>query len=156
MRNFKIKNNSVFFGYYDLNPVKENKHLFHQTEITDRLPRHNEQAKLGYFNWHSFEHTTFAKTSAWNWQQGSRLQWLNDQTIIYNDIVNNNLIGKRYNINTGQTDILLSPVYLSLKSTSLILSVNYSKITKYREAYGYFTKFKDVSPEIRNAGPQIQ
>jgi hypothetical protein len=78
-----------FFGYYDT-PAwsgSDRYHLCHKVDFCHRLPRAEDKAELGYID---LEDNTFyqvAHTTAWNFQQGSMLQWhpANPESdIIYN------------------------------------------------------------------------
>ena len=73
-----------FFGYYDLRASQGKRHLCHRVQFMDRLPVAEEVAELGYLEDGKF--VPFAKTTAWNFQQGALLQYhpfLKD-TVYYN------------------------------------------------------------------------
>lgn len=146
MIEFNIPGKSVFFGYYDLNPLKSGKHLFTVSQVNNRLPLNGEMAGLGYFDLSSLKYQILDHTRAWNWQQGSRLQWVNEQTVIYNDIIDGKLVGKQHDISKNSTNLLADPIYLGLQDPTQVLSINFSKVTRYREAYGYFTEFNELDP----------
>ena len=88
IRIYSIPNSHCFFGYYDLDQIntKENKLLAHV------VPRNAETqttiSKIGYFDIETGEFHHIAETSAWCWQQGSRLIWnpKNENQIVFNNI----------------------------------------------------------------------
>lgn len=70
---------------------------------------------IGYFDvQRGNQWTNIGTTTAWNWQQGCRLQWrLNSDEIAWNDRAedNSHFITKLYNFKTGVTRTLPRPVY---------------------------------------------
>jgi len=78
-----------FFGFHDKSPWNKSnsKILAHQVNIrvTD-LPKADDEARIGYFTDEKLtEFVEIGNTRAWNWQQGSMLQWLGgEDKIIYN------------------------------------------------------------------------
>ena len=78
------------------------------------------------------------ETSAWSWEQGSRLQWISDKEIIYNKINEKKVISCIYNIETKQKKKLESSLYSFSKKTNQILTINYSRIWSLWKSYGYF------------------
>ncbi len=75
-----------FFGYYDLSPESPDgtKILCNKAPFIDRMPRAADELEIGYIDARTFEYTVIGKTSAWNFQEGCRLQWLDDERVIYN------------------------------------------------------------------------
>jgi hypothetical protein len=58
-----------------------------KTNFTDREVQANDIAEIGYFDLkNNNEWTKIGETTAWNWQQGCRLQWRpNSDEIVWND-----------------------------------------------------------------------
>ena len=82
---------NVFFGYYDVPALdpKTGRHLAHRVPFRDRLPTAADEAELGTIALDGDgTFRPFAKTRAWNFQQGSMLQWLGDGTgrVFYNEV----------------------------------------------------------------------
>jgi len=77
-------------------------------------------------------------TEACSWEQGSRLQWINLNEIIYNKIIGNKLVSCIYNIETKKKTELQNSVYSYSKKTKKILTLNYSRIWSFWKSYGYF------------------
>lgn len=70
-----------FFGYYD-NPAyspDDSLHLCNRVPFMDRLPKDGDVNELGVFDLKAGDFHPIAKTLAWNFQQGSMLQWLPGQ-----------------------------------------------------------------------------
>jgi len=72
-------------------------------------------ADIGYFDLQQGNQwTKIGTTTAWNWQQGCRLQWrLNSDEIAWNDRADDNshFITKLYNFKTKATRTLPRPIY---------------------------------------------
>ncbi|PRY82678.1 hypothetical protein [Alkalibacterium olivapovliticus] len=84
-----IEREGYFFGFHDKIPWShDNKMLLsHKFNIPNREPTKGEQLEIGYFHGKDFkEFKSLGKTESWNWQQGSMLQWMNNENrIIFND-----------------------------------------------------------------------
>jgi hypothetical protein len=89
-----------------------------ETGIFD-LQQNNKWIKIG-------------ETTAWNWQQGCRLQWIpgSSEEIIWNDRSSDgkSLISKIYNTRTKKTRILPFTIYTVSPDGKTILSVNFERI----------------------------
>jgi hypothetical protein len=81
----------------------------------DRQVRKDDVGDIGYFDLqNSNQWTKIGTTTAWNWQQGCRLQWrLNSDEIAWNDRASDNshFITKLYNFKTKTTRTLPRPIY---------------------------------------------
>jgi len=138
-----------FFGYYDVTPwdVSENYILAHHSEFIDRMPGSNDKIEVGFVDLkeESKKFTSIGKTSAWNFQQGARLQWLPTQPnkVIYNVRNKNGFGSVIYNIKDKSQRILKSSIYSLSPEENFALTINYTRI-KYNYA-GLENKFKDNS-----------
>lgn len=120
--NFKLFNNykvafetpddgySYFFGYYDKSPLNKNntKLLAHRIAFDGSDVKDGDIAEVGYFDIETHEFNKVDETLAWNWQQGSQLQWLPPSykdEIIYNNVLNNKFISIIYNIFTKKKEL---------------------------------------------------
>ena len=102
---------SYFFGYYDKSPlnISNDKLLAHRVSFDGRDVQDGDIAEVGYFNLLTGEFVKVDETLAWNWQQGSQLQWLPpefDEEIIYNSIDSNQFILIIFNIHTGEKRVI--------------------------------------------------
>ncbi|MCG9639514.1 hypothetical protein L1D22_06240 [Vibrio sp. Isolate34] len=136
--------NETFFGYYDNNPRKGDFELFHSTSIPTTL---NPLDTLGLQepcfvvvkNVKNDSILLKVETSAFNWQQGSKLQWISDSNIIFNDIVDNSIRAKVVNVFTKDEEILEHPVYDSYYN-DFYLSLDYRPLSFLRPDYAYFSR----------------
>ncbi len=141
-----------FFGYYDKCPWSADgrRLLAHEADFIDRLPNGEEIACIGYFDLE--KGTGFqkvAETRAWNWQQGSMLQWLGpsfDKLIIFNDLRDGKFVSVIFNIETRQEEkVIPFPVYAVHPDGTSALSLDFALLDEVREGYGY--KGGDINPD---------
>ncbi|MFF1029404.1 hypothetical protein ACFYLK_13130 [Proteus mirabilis] len=146
--NFNIEkvlnnNNENFFGYYDKSPEKNGFYILHQCiTSTDVSPQKyiNEDSEV-YVSLIKNKKIIFnEKTKAFNWQQGSKLQWLNDNLFIYNDINNKGeIISRLFDINGNNIQNISTPIYDGFED-KYFLSIDFKVLSILRPDYGYFTK----------------
>ena len=131
-----------FFGYYDL-PAADarGRHLCQQVAFRDRFPTPTDEATIGWLDVPpqgegSFH--PFASTLAWNFQQGSMLQWLpTPDTCLYNTFSDGAFGCCVHNLATGQQRHLPLPVANVAQDGSKALCVNMPRIFDFRPGYGY-------------------
>lgn len=133
---------SYFFGYYDKTALnRSNKRLLaHRVKFDGREVRDGDIADIGYFILGSNEFHKIDETLAWNWQQGAQLQWMppdHENTIIYNNIVNNKFVSIMYNIETKKQNIIPYPIYAIHPSGKYALGINYERHYYCRPGYNY-------------------
>lgn len=131
----------VFRGYYDLNyfSLDGEKFLCHRLPINADNNR-TTRCQVGYFDLKSNEFVKIADTSAWCWQQGSRLRWhpINQNLILVNDVENFQYCTKVYDIHTKEClDIIGLPLYDLTYDFKFGISLNYSRLQRLRPGYGY-------------------
>jgi hypothetical protein len=102
-------------------------------DFADRQVTKEDVANIGYFDLQQGARwTQVGTTTAWNWQQGCRLQWRpNSDEIIWNDRSPNNshFITRVYNIKTGARRTLPRPVYHIAPDGKLATSQDFQRIT---------------------------
>ncbi len=133
-----------FFGYYDKCPwdEKDERILAHRTTFVDRFPNPNDRTDIGYI--YSNGRNEFVKeadTTAWNWQQGSQLQWLtngqsNTEQIIFNNRQDGQLVAVILDPATGKKRVIDKPIYTVSPLGRHALSLNYVRLFDMRKDYG--------------------
>ncbi len=128
----------TFFGYYDKPCSKNGNILFHCTLSRPTKKRPSADTSIDIIvKTKNGENIKIGQTSSYNWQQGARSQWLDDDKIIFNCVVGNHYGAKVYSLKerkiTAEFDM---PVQDSYKC-DYFLSINYRRIMKLRADYGY-------------------
>lgn len=130
---------NLFCGYYDVSPFRPNDPdyiLIHATNASVySLPTIHTKIDLLLYQISTAEWRLLDSTPAWNWQQGSRLQWIDNCRIAYNIIYEHEVRCCLLNVDTGKKEIL--PIPLSIvESQDKIISIDYCALTAASE-YGY-------------------
>lgn len=133
---------NYFFAYYDLQPYSRDgrNHLAHRVGFADRLPVKEDTAGLGCID-PDGHYTEFAKTQAWNFQQGAQLQWdprNPSEEVIYNErggehdyrtVIHHIASGKKRTTDRAAANV--SPC------GKWGLGINFSRVYGFRPGYGY-------------------
>ena len=131
-----------FYGYYD-NPAwsaDQQYHLCHRVKFWDRIPTPQDSAVLGLIRLENQHFLPIAETTAWNFQQGSMLQWhpqAPNDLIIFNRFVDGRLVAAIRNVKTGDERHLPRPLANVDPTGRFGLSVNFSRLFAFRPGYGY-------------------
>ena len=137
------KEKESFFGYYDLKPDNNNGMvLCHQSNHSTSIdPNPEKKIEIALFHLSEPNNPIYlTTTSAYNWQQGSRLQWISDEKFIFNDFdVNKNIyISRIIDINDYDNETIIDKPIQSLINENEFLSLNYTRLAALRPDYGYF------------------
>ena len=138
---YNFENKETFFGYYDHSPLnpKQTHILFHASTLsTKKLPDPDYPIDIVLFSLKDNTAIKIAESSAYNWQQGSRLQWINDEEFIFNSFnkQNDSYQGNIVNINAPhKTQTIKYPVYDVREN--IALSLNFDRLNLLRPDYGY-------------------
>ncbi|MDF2721208.1 MAG: hypothetical protein K0Q59_883 [Paenibacillus sp.] len=131
-----------FYGYYD-NPSfsgNDRYHLVHRVPFCDRLQQAGDRAEIGMIELASGAYTALAETTAWNFQQGSMLQWnpaAPDEEIIYNVTLDGQYRAAVLNVRTQAIRYMEQPVANVDPTGRLALSINFGRMFDFRPGYGY-------------------
>lgn len=132
---------NTFCGYYDVSPFSPTDNSLILVHANNAKPNTNPSSKykttVGIWNDTIKRFEKIDTTQSWNWQQGARLQWINEDTIAYNvyDFKMKSLHAKLVNIHTLKQEILPMSIHSSFGGR-FILSINFQNLTNYTE-YGY-------------------
>ena len=140
-----------FFGYYNKVPWNQSGRylLAQQVSMFSVDLSGQEVAEVGYFDLVDEDRFhVIGETSAWNWQMGSQLQWLEGSAegqIIYNirastsaaDAIYPDFRSAIYNLDTGETRELALPVYVVAPNSEYALCVDYSRFQVTHPTIGY-------------------
>lgn len=130
-----------FFGYFDVSPFSDDgsKLLCMRTPISKpRPPNQKDFAEVGYFETHDpIVFHKIGETSAWCWQQGSRLQWWNSDHVIFNRMVGSTYGCEIVDLKGNSIRLYKNPIYTLNKDRTEALFLNFEMLQKYRPGYGY-------------------
>lgn len=145
-----------FFGYYDIPAFsKEDQyHLCNRVKFLNHLPTAEDINEIGMLDVKSGEFTKLAETNAWNFQQGSLLQWnplAPDKEIIYNVWDTGKYRSVIKNICTNKKRALDRALANVSPNGKFGLSINFSRVYDFRAGYGYCNQ-KD--PWVNEAAPE--
>lgn len=136
-------NKSFKFGYYNITPISADgtKLLAHKINFEGRLPKAYDKVEIGYFLLSDGSWNKLASTNAFNWQQGSMLQWLGpdfNNRIIFNDadITKNRYISRIINIITKEEKTIPHAIYGVHPSGNFSISLNFERCN-FTRAYSY-------------------
>ncbi len=151
-----------FFGYY-------NKTVWDRTGqyvLANRVPVADAhltpalEAELGFFDLANQDHFhRVGKTTAWNWQMGCQLQWLDGapgRQLIYNCRTDNDsaiypgYASVVYDVDSGNQRLLPLPIYSVAPDSRFALCVDYSRLYITHETIGYPWK---KAPEFMPKAP---
>jgi len=132
-----------FFGYYDKSPLDAacTRLLAQRTAFINRMPEAGEVIQFGLFDFPGGANfTPLGETTAWNWQQGSMLQWLGpefERRILYNDIRDGHYRAIVRDLETGVEQMLPMAAYTVTSDGRYALCVDYERLYWYRPGYNY-------------------
>ena len=136
-------NQSYKFGYYNFCPYDQGNRLLlaHKIYFEGRMPNKEDKVEVGYFDFDKKgKWCSLATSSAFNWQQGSMLQWLptKDGTIkiIFNDTHKGRYVAKIIDIDSGVETMLNRAVYAIDPKGAFALSINFER-SHFTRAYSY-------------------
>ena len=128
---------------YDLQPWSADGrfHLCHRVDFRDRMPTEADPAELGIIPMNGEQQfIPFARTYAWNFQQGAMLQWHplhGDSEVIFNTRIGNEFKAVIRNIWSGEERLLSRAVANVDPLGRWALSINFSRLHDFRPGYGY-------------------
>lgn len=94
-------------------------------------------------------------TTAWNFQQGARLQWVPGMpgTLAFNAIENGQAVAVLHDFVAGKRRVLQTPIYAFSPDGKISISPNYTRLAHLWKAYGYPSLQKNpLDTDIDNDG----
>lgn len=149
LREYKFPGYETFFGYYDRSPFNTERSylLFYRSPISTKFnPRLNTPIELVLWdNWQE-QIIKIWKIWSYNWQQGSKAQWISNYEFIFNnyDSNTNSYIAIVVDINNLSEKRLEYPSYESCKD--FCLTLNFNRLSQLRPDYGY----RNIVPQDLN------
>jgi len=134
--------NHHFFGYYDKFPWDATGRYLLAPEVPfiGRQPEPDEPLVVGMVDLDTDEYVDLDETLAWNWQQGTMLQWLPtapDRRIIYNSRRDGRFVSVVRDVKSGDVRTIPFPIYAVSRDGKSAVSLNFSRVHRTRPGYGY-------------------
>jgi len=132
-----------FFGYYDKCPWNRSGTLLlaHQAAFNDRPPGPGDSASVGIVHLgDGNRYRPLAATLAWNWQQGSMLQWHPadpEHLVLHNDRRGNRFVGIVRDMQGREVGVYERPIYAVCSDGRFAYSINFARLYDHRPGYGY-------------------
>jgi hypothetical protein len=127
------------FGFHDLvafNRTGE-KLLTLEADVINRPPLPGERFGVGYTLWEEQRFISLGTTTAMNYPQGARQQWLNNHQFIVNNQVGNHWGANIYDVENGtQIAMLDSTAHCVTQDGRYAFGINYSRLHRLG-GYGY-------------------
>ncbi len=132
-----------FFGYYDKCPWNASGTLLlaHEAAFNDRPPAAEDSVTIGMVR--LADHNRFeplATSRAWNWQQGSMLQWHPSEPeglIVHNDRRDGRFVAVVRDTQGRELNAYDRPIYALSPEGRYAYSVNFARLYTHRPGYGY-------------------
>lgn len=133
----------TFFGYYDHSPESADGRFILQHEFagsTTRRPASTDTVDVCVVDAATGTTVCRLPSAAFNWQQGTRLQWVDDQTFVYNDLSDDDtrFVARTATASGEVLQTYERPIQDGYQ-TDYFLSLNYRRIRALRPDYGYFS-----------------
>jgi len=145
---------NTFFGYYDKSPISPcGKYIaFIETESdTSKKPSHaNSIVRVVVKDLAEMTTVFQDEISAFNWQQGNRLHWIDSEQIVYNiyDGNTDDYHCIKVNIYTKQSMKYELPLADSY-NYDFFINLDYKKLANLRPDYGYFSHLQPCDEKTK-------
>jgi len=131
-----------FFGYYDINTWDNSLryHLSLETNFHEHRPTPDDVASVGLIDSHTGEFIPYAKTSAFNLQQGSMMHWINagsGEEFTFNDWQDGVVVSRAVNKDTRKIRTIQGAIAAISPSGPVAIGLNYARMSHCRPVVGY-------------------
>lgn len=134
-----------FFGYYDKSPVSsDGAHIiYHSTSHATHLPPDpRSPIEVVCQNLQTGEVMACISSSAYNWQQGTKLQWIGANRFVFNayDRKADRYVAHVYDVAVGKVaQTLPMPIY-DAYGNRFALTLSFDRLARLAPDYGYFCR----------------
>jgi len=140
LTSYSLQQHGSFFGYYDKSP--ENSQGLVLSHITGRstkkLPSASDSIDLAVFDGNN-QLIVSLPVNAYNWQQGCRAQWLDDDIFIFNDFDAKlqGYVARAYSLEAKDEVRRFEYPVQDVFRKDYFISLNYERLMQLRPDYGY-------------------
>ena len=148
---------NVFCGYYDVMSLSaDDKYLiYHKVDFIDRMPAVDDACAIYKLDTETGGEVKLGDTTAWNWQQGSRLQWIGptfDKFVAYNKFIDNKLCGIILDVELEKTKVFNSPFYSISHDGKKAVTYDFARLARARSSYSYAALASKASTVLNDSG----
>ena len=109
-----------------------------ETDINGRLPEAGERCTLGLVDLHDGNRfIPISTTACWNFQEAAMAHWIDDDTLLFNDLRDGKFMTVILNWKTKAERIIPYPVSAVSEDRTWAVSINYARLSLTRPDYGY-------------------
>ncbi|MEQ8909266.1 MAG: hypothetical protein RIC95_08740 [Vicingaceae bacterium] len=131
-----------YVGFHDICPWNQENQLLavHQADKDDVKDRtKNDYISIAIWNPKSKEINIIDKTNCWNWQQGSRLQWIpSSDKLIFNKRKGNQAVAQIYSTKDAASEKTIDwPIYELHPNGKKAISYSFARLGELWKGYGY-------------------
>ena len=135
-----------FFGYYDKTPWAPDLRY-----VLAHAPLQDGTVAVEVHDLETRTVQTLGVSAAWNWQQGSMLQWLpnpKERHVVWNDIIDGKLGSRIVSLSGGEARTIPWPVQTLHPNGREALTLNYKRLDRIRPEYGYSAAVENFSADL--------
>jgi hypothetical protein len=135
-----------FFGYYDKTPWSPDlRHALAHSPLQDGT------VAIQAYDLRTSTMRRVGSSRAWNWQQGSMLQWLSNTgelQVIWNDVIDGKLGARIASLASGEKRAIPWPIQTLHPNGQEALTLNYKRLDCMRPEYGYSYPAENFAPDV--------
>lgn len=141
-----------FFGYYGINPWDKSGryHLALETDFHTHRPMVSDVANVGLVDRETQNFIPYAKTSAFNLQQGSMMHWI-DEEFTFNEWEDRRLVSRALNSKTKTIRTIHGAIAAVSPTEPIAIGLNYQRMAHCRSVVGYAN---EIEPSEIKAQPE--
>lgn len=139
------------FGYYDKCPWSPSGQYLLATKVKSATKKADstEPAEIVTINLRDKNTTkVIATTHCWNVQQGCMAQWIDNDSILYNDYRNSAYCSIIKNIKTNEERVINMPIYTVSADKKTALTLDFNRLHRLRPGYGYANEKESTCDEL--------
>jgi len=131
-----------WFGYYDKFQFDPSGRyaLGMRVDFEHRSPRPDDVIRIGMVDTEDGDRwQDLGQSRAWNWQQGSMLQWVpgSKEEVAWNDVEDGHFVTRIRNVKSGKTRTLPAPFYTLSPDGKEAVAPDFRRLNDCRPGYGY-------------------
>ncbi len=136
-----VERKGYFFGFHDVTPFSQSgtKLLANCSSFDLRMPEESDFLEVGYFDGDDFlKFHPIARTSAWNWHMGCRLQWRGQSNeMVFNDLLEGQCVSRIVDISSGNETVLPDAISSISPDGRWAIGYSYTRVEACMPGYGY-------------------